>query len=305
MAYTVEDLLAVALPIAMERLVEAADRRETASYADVARYIAKRAEPRFARCWHHVGHVAGSLMDRISEVAPSAPPINTLVVKAAGLPGNGADFYIERYLHQGYRKLSAKNKRVLIERLHESVWSFNDWRAIGRKVFGAAFVSPPPIEGESDGKARRLGWGGPPESEEHQRLKEYVAKHPRKFGAPKECKEGVVECRLQSADEIDVWFMSVGEQLAVEVKSRRSKMRDVERGIFQCVKYRSLLEAQSQVARFSTKQNIRSLLVSEQPLSPKLKRWANKLAVEVQVIKPLKSRPRPLCKPTIRIHKVT
>ena len=65
--------------------------------------------------------------------------------------------------------------------------------------------------------------------------------------------------------QIDVWFMSVGEQLAVEVKSRRSKMPDIERGIFQCVKYRALLKAQSQVARFSTKQNIRVLLVSEQP----------------------------------------
>jgi hypothetical protein len=65
-------------------------------------------------------------------------------------------------------------------------------------------------------------------------------------------------------------------------------MADIERGIFQCVKYAALLEAQSQVARFTTKQNIRALLVSEQMLSAKLMRWANKLDVEVQVIKPLK-----------------
>ena len=39
MSYTVEELLAVALPFAMERLVEAADRRETVSYAAVVRYI--------------------------------------------------------------------------------------------------------------------------------------------------------------------------------------------------------------------------------------------------------------------------
>jgi hypothetical protein len=272
----------------MERLVEAADRRETASYASVARYIAKRAGPRFARCWHHVGHVAGSLMDRILEVAPNAPPINTLVVKAAGLPGTGADFYIERYLHQGFRKLSDEQKHVILERLYESVWSFNEWRAIGKKVFGAAFVAPPVVDGERDGKARRLGWGGPPESSEHKRLKEYVAKHPSVFGAPKECKEGVVEWRLLSADEIDVWFMSIKEQVAVEVKSRRSNMSDIERGIFQCVKYRSLLEAQSRVERSPTNPKIRTLLVSEQPLTPKLKRWANKLNVEVRVIKPLK-----------------
>lgn len=177
---------------------------------------------------------------------------------------------------------------MIIERLHESVWSFNEWRKIGKKAFGAEFVPPAAVEGESDGKSRRLGWGGPPESEEHRKLKEYVAEHPSEFGAPKECKEGMVEWRLLSTDEIDVWFMSVGEQLAVEVKSRRSSMADIERGIFQCVKYAALLEAQSHVARFTTKQSIRALLVSEQPLSSKLTRWANKLGVEVQVIKPLK-----------------
>ena len=288
MAYTLEELLAVGLPPAMERLIEAADRRETVSYADVARYIAKRAGPRFARCWHHVGNVVGSVMDRVLEVAPNAPPINTLVVKAGGLPGSGAGLYIERHLHQDYRKLNDDQKRVIVERLHESVWSFNEWRKIGKKAFGAEFVPPPPVEGESDGKSRRLGRGGPPESKEHRKLKEYVAKHPNEFGAPKECKEGMVEWRLLSSDEIDVWFMSVGEQLAVEVKSRRSTMADIERGIFQCVKYGALLEAQSQVARFTTKQNIRALLVSEQPLTPKLSRWANKLDVEVRVIKPLR-----------------
>jgi hypothetical protein len=35
--------------------------------------------------------------------------------------------------------------------------------------------------------------------------------------------------------------------------------------------------------------DIRALLVSEQPLSPKLKRWANKLDVEVRMIKSLRS----------------
>jgi hypothetical protein len=145
LAYTLEELLAVGLSPAMECLIEAADRRETVSYADVARYITKRAGPRFARCWHHVGNVVGSVMDRILEVAPNAPPINTLVVKAGGLPGSGAGLYIERQLHQGYRKLNDDQKRVIIERLHESVWSFDEWRKIGKKAFGADFVPPLPL----------------------------------------------------------------------------------------------------------------------------------------------------------------
>ena len=96
MAYTKDELLAIGLPVAMECLVRAADRRETVSYADVARYIGKRVDRRFSRSWHHVGAVVGSLMHRVLEVAPKAPPINTLVVSAGGLPGEGADAFVEK-----------------------------------------------------------------------------------------------------------------------------------------------------------------------------------------------------------------
>ena len=289
-AYTKEELLAVGLPIAMERLIQAADRRQTVSYADVARYIGRRVDSRFARSWHHIGNVVGSLMDRVLEVAPKAPPINTLVVSASGLPGEGADGYVEHYLDLDYSKLSDARKREIIKPLHEIVWNFLDWREIGERAFGRGFVPPEIVPGESDGKAVRQGLGGPAKTEDHRRLKEYVAKHPQEFGAPKECKEGMQEFRLLSTDEIDVLFVSVGRQLAVEVKSKRSNLADIERGIFQCVKYRALLQAQSSVGDSRTKTKIRALLVSEQSLSPKLKRWATKLQVKVQIVKPLRVR---------------
>jgi hypothetical protein len=102
--------------------------------------------------------------------------------------------------------------------------------------------------GESDGKVERLGFGGPPESENQLRLKKYVASHPKEFGAPKDCKKGLVEYRLPSADEMDVLFMSTREQVVVEVKSKRSNSVDFERGVFQCVKCRAVLQAQSDVS---------------------------------------------------------
>jgi hypothetical protein len=289
-AYTKDELLAIGLPVAMECLVEAADRRQTVSYADVARYIAKRIDRRFARSWHHIGDVVGSLMYRVLEVVPKAPPINTLVVSADGLPGNGADAFVEKYLDLDYTKLGDAQKRAFIKPLHETIWNFPDWRSIGTKAFGRKFVPPKELPGESDGKARRLGRGGPAESEQHRRLKQYVAEHPEKFGAPKECREGLIEYRLLSTDEIDVLFVSVGKQIAVEVKSKRSNLSDIERGIFQCVKYRALLEAQSRVEDLEIKTNIHALLVSEQALNPKLSRWAKKLDVKIRVIKPLSGR---------------
>jgi hypothetical protein len=274
----------------MERLIEAVDQRERVSYADMVRYIAKRTnDPRFARAWHDGGEVAGALMNRILEVAPAVPPINTLVVKAGTiLPSTGADPYVERYLEVEYSKLDDAQKKEIITRLHESVWDFPRWRQVGRLAFGQKFVPPELPPGESDGKMKRLGFGGPPESENHLRLKEYVANHPREFGAARDCKKGLMEHRLPSADEMDVLFMSTREQVVVEVKSKISNSLDLERGVFQCVKYRAVLKAQSEVSNPGSRMAVRALLVSKQPLGSKLAKWARKLDVEVRVIRPLR-----------------
>jgi hypothetical protein len=140
-------------------------------------------------------------------------------------------------------------------------------------------------EGEHDGKLSRRGYGGPPESEEHLRLKCYVKAHPQKFGAPENC-HAVAEKLLKSRDEIDVCCTVSGEQLAIEVKSVRSNDSDIERGIFQCVKYRAVLEAEAKCDDKGPK--IRTRLVSEGPLSAECVRQAKLLGIEVQVIKPLR-----------------
>jgi hypothetical protein len=139
-------------------------------------------------------------------------------------------------------------------------------------------------EGECDGKLARRVYGGPPESKEHLLLKRYVKMHPQKFGAPENC-DAIEEKLLKSRDEIDVWCMVPGEQLAIEVKSVRSNDSDIERGIFQCVKYRAVLEAEAKCDDNSPK--VRTRLVSERPLSAECCRQAKRLGIEVQVIKPL------------------
>ena len=82
--------------------------------------------------------------------------------------------------------------------------------------------------------------------------------------------------------------MVPGKQVAVEVKSARSMERDLRRGIFQCVKYRSVLNAQALLEFKTSLPAIRARLVSEKPLPPELLRLAKTLEVETQVIKPLK-----------------
>jgi hypothetical protein len=138
-------------------------------------------------------------------------------------------------------------------------------------------------QGEHDGKARRLGFGGAPEGEEHRRLKEYVRSYPGQFGAPTHCTIEI-EKRLRSNDEIDVWFGAANEQLAVEVKSVRSNELDLSRGIFQCVKYKAVLAAEALCE--GSKPIIRSLLVSEKALPSQYAAQAELLGIKVQVIDP-------------------
>jgi hypothetical protein len=102
--------------------------------------------------------------------------------------------------------------------------------------------------------------------------------HPR--GVPAE-----TEKLLRSYDEIDVWFMVPGVQLAVEVKSVRSSDFDLRRGIFQCVKYQAVLEAGAKWEGANPK--IRTLLVSERLLPSKYSKKAKRLGVRVRVIEPL------------------
>jgi hypothetical protein len=177
------------------------------------------------------------------------------------------------------------DREVLLP-VFEDIFKFKKWPLLARKTFniGVPKQSPQQERGETEGKARRLGYGGPAESDEHRRLKEYVKSNPRLFGAPKGCKDGVMEKLLRSLDEIDVWFVSPGKQLAVEVKSRRSTDLDLERGIFQCVKYRALLEAENTAEKISS--TVRAGLVSERKLPGELSRLAKLFGVEVRIASP-------------------
>ena len=66
--------------------------------------------------------------------------------------------------------------------------------------------------------------------------------------------------------------------IAVEVKSARSDESDILRGMFQCVKYRAVLEAQQ--AADSVAQSARAILVLEAQLPPKFQAIKNILGIE-------------------------
>ena len=101
------------------------------------------------------------------------------------------------------------------------------------------------------------------ESQAHEKLKNFIANRPKKF--PKSIldelnltpsslpKIGAIEHPLKSGDWLDVLFEKDSLALAVEVKSIHSSKGDITRGLYQCIKYRSVLKAQQKVEGKSTK----------------------------------------------------
>ncbi|MEI7126997.1 hypothetical protein WCU76_17910 [Pectobacterium versatile] len=88
-----------------------------------------------------------------------------------------------------------------------------------------------------------------------------------------------MECRLPSGDIIDVLFKNKKDWAAVEVKSKISNENDIIRGIFQCIKYKAILEAMQTASGLP--QNARAILALESKLPEKLVALKNMLNVEV------------------------
>jgi hypothetical protein len=107
----------------------------------------------------------------------------------------------------------------------------------------------------------RAGYGGVGESEEHKRLKEYISKHPQVLDLPRSIGKGQIEYEFPSADAVDVLFIHGQKWIGVEVKAKNSSIEDIARGIYQCVKYRALIEAQQMVGQKSP--NAETVLVIE------------------------------------------
>jgi hypothetical protein len=106
-----------------------------------------------------------------------------------------------------------------------------------------------------------------------------VAKHPDVVGLPRKIGNGSTEEPLRSGDTLDVFFRHGQDHIAIEVKSSLSSDSDIVRGMFQCVKYRHVLEAQQAVSGLP--QSARAILVLEAKLPQGLHSLKNVLGVEL------------------------
>ena len=241
----------------------------------------------------HIGSVAGTMMDRIEAENADAPLINALVTRPSGIPGKGFGGYYDRRIREPggrtWKTLTRARKLEVVADIRAEVRQYGDWDALYRTVFGAKppKMPKPKRYRERDGKppdtARPRGAG---ESEEHKRLKLWAAKNPVALGLARAMK-GEPEWGLLSGDRIDVLFSDGAAFVAVEVKSIVSTDDDFQRGIYQCVKYRAVVEAQERPIPVA----VRAILLTERDLPEELQTRARALNVtlKVQAINP----PRP------------
>ncbi|MDR0550071.1 MAG: hypothetical protein LBI10_11775 [Deltaproteobacteria bacterium] len=166
------------------------------------------------------------------------PNIDALVVKKdTELP---SDVFFEL---DGKAELTDEEKRIYYENILNDVFSFEHWddvlNTIGLVPFSFIEESEP----------EPIGGGG--EGPERQRLKNYFATRPSVVGFDDSFGRGDIELSLLSGDVLDVSFRKDHVQnsvksvtwVAMVVKAASSSQEDIIQGIFQCVKYKSVMEA--------------------------------------------------------------
>lgn len=225
----------------------------------------------------NLNYVLGSIgqsLERLSkDWNTKVPPIQCLVVnKNTGLPGEGIGWFLVK--KEDFAALPLRQKRAIVEAELQHIFSYPRWPEVlkGLELEPTTSDFTPFVSKATGG----LGGG---ESEDHKALKEYVARNPKVIGLGANTPAGITEYLLPSGDSLDVSFNGNKVWVAAEVKSSISAESDIIRGLFQCIKYRAIMEAV--LLTESRPQNARALLVLESKFPHSLIPLRNMLGVEV------------------------
>jgi hypothetical protein len=259
-----------ALPI----LVRQAHHEQPISYSDLAHEIGMP-NPR------NLNYVLGSIGQAIKYVKnkwnEDVPLINFLVVnKGSHLPGEGIEEFIPK---TGYKALSPKSREELYRYSCLDIFTYPKWDRVLHELNLQPLVNDfsPLIK-----KATSYSHGAGGEGQKHKQLKEYIANNPKIIGLDAKFGIGETERPLPSGDSLDVSFFRGKHNckwVAAEAKSSISDADDISRGIFQCIKYKAVMEAELILQEI--KAEVRTILVLESKLTPKLTEMKNTLGVEV------------------------
>lgn len=213
------------------------------------------------------------------------PPHITSIVVAksgvtAGLPGDGVKGY-----WPGFEALAPAEKRAKVRDEFDRILAYGDrWLQVLESV-GLGTPPTPAVPDSANGNDKRYGWGGG-ESEEHKQLRLDVLARPELFDL-KSMLFSDTEYPLLSGDRLDAFFRTEAYWVGVEVKSIRSSNDDLERGIYQCVKYLAVMRAQAFIHEPAGNEiQVKAVLVVQKQLPDTLEELAMKLGVKWMVLPP-------------------
>jgi hypothetical protein len=273
----------IALPIVLARAMDG----NPITYGDLNQAVHARGEPLvMALTYRYVAGKIGDVCEALAkDLGHDVPPLNAIIVsEKSGLPSHGVDNYLATYFDMTSRQLQKLNKGErdsYARAAMDKVVNFTGWEqirrhlgiskpAIAKKTTSGGEPIPPPNQGK---------FAGGPESEMHKELKSWLANHPDTISSFAKFKKGKTERVLASGDRLDVLFTNANTRLAAEVKTSEASDDEVQRGVFQCVKYRATLRAMQLVA--VEPPNAQAVLVINCQPASIVRRVAERLSVTI------------------------
>jgi hypothetical protein len=278
-------------PIMAKWLIEAAMNRTDLIYGAAMLRLEKQVGFSSIGRATRLGYCAGQIMHNIHAKFPDAPLLNTLLVlQNDRMPSTGAGWFMARYFGkpmlatEGFRDKKPNVWRDYFEAAAEDVYAYPDWPRVYKTVYGKPYrpdtsdQSPSNTEGgtEKDGLPRGRGGEGP----NHKALRLWVKANPVAVFPTLKVSRSETEVDLPSGDRVDVVYYTTERTIALEVKSKDSNEADLTRGLYQCVKYRAVMQAMDP----RDDADIAAFLVTEQKLPGYLKELAKRLNVRHKLV---------------------
>jgi len=203
------------------------------TYADMNRDLGYDRFSGIGKQLEYVENVIKALSESSGQKIPS---LNALCKKTStGLPSSGFS-----YVCNEYNSLSRSSKVIMVDGLNAKATKYQKWDWVLQQLE----LKPAKIytDEELDDISRHsYGIGG--EGKEHKDIKKYIAQTPLSVGL-KSVLMVEEEYELPSGDRLDLFFkLKNGNRIAIEVKPSTSPDNDIARGIFQCVKYKAIMDA--------------------------------------------------------------
>ncbi len=253
--------------------------KKTFTYAEIAKLV-NYPEPYTGNLFgNNIGMTLGTIGELLQDIKIEnwnnrIPVIQSLIVSSTtNFPSYGLKAFVN-----GYDSFTTEEKVTFTLSEYQLIFEFGErWT----QVLDALGITIDEINNKSSKQLYNpFGSEGSPE---HIKLKEYIKDNGYYFGYSGPGK-GIIEYPLRSGDFIDVVFKDSEIIRAYEAKSVRSGFDDIQRGIFQCVKYKAVLEAEIKV-NIKESLKVDCSLVIETEMPKELVTFCEKLGIKYYPVK--------------------